>query len=57
MITQRLARLPCNLPAFLMLAFVLPLLAGCGYNTIPQPKKTPRRRGVKFSTSISAAPI
>jgi LemA protein len=24
-----------NLPAFLMMAIVLPLLAGCGYNTIP----------------------
>jgi len=24
-----------NLPAFLMMVFVLPLLAGCGYNTIP----------------------
>jgi LemA protein len=35
MLAQRLARLPRNLPAFLMLAFVLPLLAGCGYNTIP----------------------
>ncbi|TJV59284.1 MAG: LemA family protein, partial [Mesorhizobium sp.] len=24
-----------NLPALLMMAIVLPLLAGCGYNTIP----------------------
>ena len=35
MLAQRLASLPRNLPAFLMLAFVLPILAGCGYNTIP----------------------
>ncbi len=37
MITERLS-LPSpfrSLPAFLMMAFVLPLLAGCGYNTIP----------------------
>ncbi len=37
MITERLS-LPSafrTLPAFLMMVFVLPLLAGCGYNTIP----------------------
>ena len=37
MLAQRLAR-PSpfrTLPAFLMMAIVLPLLAGCGYNTIP----------------------
>jgi len=37
MLAQRLA-LPSplrNLPAFLVMAFLLPLLAGCGYNTIP----------------------
>jgi LemA protein len=37
MLAPRLAPFPSlrNLPAFVMLAFVLPLLAGCGYNTIP----------------------
>jgi len=37
MLAQRLSPLPSlrTLPAFLMMAFILPLLAGCGYNTIP----------------------
>jgi LemA protein len=37
MIAERLAPPSAlrSLPAFLMLVFVLPLLAGCGYNTIP----------------------
>ena len=37
MLAQRLARPSTfrTLPAFLMMAIVLPLLAGCGYNTIP----------------------
>ena len=37
MFAQRLSAFPSlrALPAFLLLAFVLPLLAGCGYNTIP----------------------
>ncbi|CCV04632.1 LemA family protein [Mesorhizobium metallidurans STM 2683] len=29
-----------NLPALLMMAIVLPLLAGCGYNTIPTAEET-----------------
>jgi len=33
MLAQRLSFR--TLPAFLMMAVVLPLLAGCGYNTIP----------------------
>ncbi|TIS48856.1 MAG: LemA family protein, partial [Mesorhizobium sp.] len=42
MFAQRLS-LPSafrNLPAFLMMAFMLPLLAGCGYNTIPTAEET-----------------
>jgi LemA protein len=37
MFAQRLAQPSAfrTLPAFLMMAIVLPLLAGCGYNTIP----------------------
>ncbi|RVB09689.1 LemA family protein, partial [Mesorhizobium sp. M7A.F.Ca.CA.004.05.1.1] len=37
MFAQRLASPSIfrTLPAFLMMAIVLPLLAGCGYNTIP----------------------
>ena len=37
MFAQRLSSPPAfrNLPAFLMMAIMLPLLAGCGYNTIP----------------------
>ena len=35
MFAQRLAIPFRNLPAVLMMAIVLPLLAGCGYNTIP----------------------
>ena len=37
MFAQRLASpsIVRNLPAFLLMAIVLPLLAGCGYNTIP----------------------
>ncbi|TIO55369.1 MAG: LemA family protein, partial [Mesorhizobium sp.] len=31
-----------NLPALLMMAFVLPLLAGCGYNTIPTAEENAR---------------
>ena len=49
MTTERLS-LPSpfrSLPAFLMMAFVLPLLAGCGYNTIPTAEKTPRQRGAR----------
>ena len=35
MLAQRLSSPFRNLPAVLMMAIVLPLLAGCGYNTIP----------------------
>src|SRR5690242_7307829 len=44
MITERLS-LPSpfrNLPALLMMALVLPLLAGCGYNTIPTAEENAR---------------
>lgn len=35
MYAQRLSSLPRNLPAFLVMALLLPLLSACGYNTIP----------------------
>ena len=44
MFAERLS-LPCairNFPALLMMAFVLPLLAGCGYNTIPTAEENAR---------------
>ncbi|TIU61541.1 MAG: LemA family protein, partial [Mesorhizobium sp.] len=44
MITERLSPPSVfrNLPAFLVMAFVLPLLAGCGYNTIPTAEENAR---------------
>ncbi|TIT46065.1 MAG: LemA family protein, partial [Mesorhizobium sp.] len=44
MLAQRLARPSTfrTLPAFLMMAIVLPLLAGCGYNTIPTAEENAR---------------
>ncbi|TGR87424.1 LemA family protein, partial [Mesorhizobium sp. M2E.F.Ca.ET.209.01.1.1] len=44
MITERLSppSLFRALPALLMMAFVLPLLAGCGYNTIPTAEENAR---------------
>lgn len=35
MYAQRLSSLPRNLPTFLLMALLLPLLSACGYNTIP----------------------
>jgi len=44
MLAQRLSAPSAfrNLPAFLMMAIVLPLLAGCGYNTIPTAEENAR---------------
>ena len=42
MFAQRLAIPFRNLPAVLMMAIVLPLLAGCGYNTIPTAEENAR---------------
>ncbi|RVD63725.1 LemA family protein, partial [Mesorhizobium sp. M7A.F.Ca.ET.027.03.2.1] len=44
MFAQRLASPSIfrTLPAFLMMAIVLPLLAGCGYNTIPTAEENAR---------------
>lgn len=40
MYAQRLSSLPRSLPAFLLMALLLPLLSACGYNTIPTAEET-----------------
>lgn len=42
MFGQRLFPLPHGLPAWLMLAVLLPLLSACGYNTIPTAEENAR---------------